>query len=164
MAFSILPIRIDNDLWLTVVALLDETGAALLVDDEDSRCHVLAAVDDDVGVIGAAVLEMGTVGYGPLGANSIGNIEVLFVSPEFRGKGVGKRLICETLNYAWQCGCDSVRASVGYEETTAISLFEQLGLAFMSEEDFHAVGGEPRYTVIAIQPARVNSGYAAEEE
>jgi GNAT superfamily N-acetyltransferase len=164
MAFSIIPVRLDEDLWLDVVAILDETASELLLDDEESRYRVLAAVDDDVGVIGATVLEIGKIGFGPLAANSVGFIETLYVLPDYRAKGVGKRMICATFVYAWQCGCESVRASIGYDESAAISLCEKLGMAFVPEEDLKAVGGEPRYTVIAINPELVRAGYGADEE
>lgn len=163
MGFTIVPVRLEDDAWLDVVALLEETASELLLDDDEGRYHALAAIDDEAGVIGASVLEVGRLAYGPLSANTVGFIEVLFVAPDYRGKGVGKHLLCGTFVYAWQCGCDSVRASIGYEEISAISLCGKLGMAFIPEEDLKAVGGEPRYTVVAIKPELVLGGYGAEE-
>lgn len=160
MPYSIVPVRAEEDLWLEVVRLLDD-DADLIVDDDEGRYHVLATVDDEAGVMGVAVLEIGTLGFGPLGTNSVGFVETVFVAPDFRGRGVGKRLICASLEYAWKCGCDSVRASVGYEEAAALSICEKLGFAFVPEEDMASIGGELRYTIVAIRPELMRAGYGS---
>ena len=57
----------------------------------------------------------------------VGAIDDVYVLPEFRGKGIGKRLVVESLKKMKGKDMDAVRLTVLTENKTAIKLYEQLG-------------------------------------
>lgn len=57
----------------------------------------------------------------------VGTINDVYVLPMFRGKGIGKKLIIETLNKMRDNGVKAVRLTVLIENKAAIKLYEKLG-------------------------------------
>jgi len=57
----------------------------------------------------------------------VGLIDDVYVLPEFRGRGIGKRLVVESLKKMKDKGVNTVRLTVLTENKTAIKLYEQLG-------------------------------------
>jgi len=60
-------------------------------------------------------------------AEFAGSIDDVYVLPEFRGSGIGKRLVVECLKKMKAQGMDSVRLTVLTENKIAIKLYERLG-------------------------------------
>ncbi|MEM2912282.1 MAG: GNAT family N-acetyltransferase [Candidatus Bathyarchaeia archaeon] len=56
-----------------------------------------------------------------------GTINDLYVSPEFRGKGIGKKLVFESLNRLKAEGVKVVRLMVVIENMSAVKLYEKFG-------------------------------------
>ncbi len=56
-----------------------------------------------------------------------GTIDNLYVLPEFRGRGIGKKLMAEGLKTLKTRGVKAVRLSVLKENRVAIKLYEKLG-------------------------------------
>jgi len=57
----------------------------------------------------------------------VGAIDDVYVLPEFRGRGIGKRLVVESLKKMKDKGVNTVRLTVLTENKTAIKLYEELG-------------------------------------
>jgi len=56
-----------------------------------------------------------------------GTINDVYVSPEFRGKGIGKKLVVESLNRLKVEGVKAVRLTVLIENKPAVKLYEKFG-------------------------------------
>ena len=60
-------------------------------------------------------------------SNLVGRIDDVYVLPEFRGKGIGKKLVVQCLNKMNAVGVKAVRLQVLTENKVAIRLYEKLG-------------------------------------
>jgi GNAT superfamily N-acetyltransferase len=60
-------------------------------------------------------------------------LEDLYVKPEFRGKGLGKRLLLELVTLAWKRKCGRMEWVALDWNRTAIEFYEQLGARPMKE-------------------------------
>jgi len=57
----------------------------------------------------------------------VGNINDVYVLPEFRGKGIGKKLIAKSLNRLKVEGVKAVRLTVLTKNEIAVKLYEKFG-------------------------------------
>ncbi len=62
-------------------------------------------------------------------------LEQLAVSPDTRGKGLGKRLIQKGKNYAASTGCNNYTLTVASENKGAVKLYEKCGFTTKYRED-----------------------------
>ena len=60
-------------------------------------------------------------------SQSIGLINDVYVLPEFRGKGIGQKLVIECLKKLKKEGIDLVRLTVLKHNESAVRLYEKLG-------------------------------------
>jgi len=60
-------------------------------------------------------------------AEFVGSINDVYVLPEFRGKGIGKRLVIKCIEKMKAKGVTAARLAVLTENTTAVKLYEKLG-------------------------------------
>lgn len=58
----------------------------------------------------------------------IGHIDDLFVKPELRRLGIGRRLVAELRRYCQSAGCRALHVEVGDSNRAALALYEQFGL------------------------------------
>jgi len=72
-------------------------------------------------------------------------------------------LLRAALDCAWQAGCESVRSTVAYDATAAIALYRSQGFGFVPEEDPDADAPDRTYSIVAINPQRVNDGYGCQQ-
>lgn len=64
-----------------------------------------------------------------------GNIEMLFVHPEYRGRGIGRRLV----DYAvGELGCN--RVDVNEQNGQAVGFYERMGFTRIGRSDFDSEG------------------------
>lgn len=56
-----------------------------------------------------------------------GYLEELYVTPEMRGRGLGRALLEATLDTAREAGCDRIDVATGETDTAARALYERLG-------------------------------------
>jgi len=68
--------------------------------------------------------------------HAVGTINDVYVLPEFRGRGIGKRMVAECLEKFKARGVKNVRLSVLAENKAAIKLYEKLNFKIRSYEMF----------------------------
>jgi GNAT superfamily N-acetyltransferase len=61
------------------------------------------------------------------------HVEDLFVSPEYRGKGIGKAMLTSVAAIAVEEGCHRLQWDVLEWNTSAIGFYEQMGAKMMTE-------------------------------
>lgn len=88
--------------------ILDNPNALYLVAKEEDRV---------IGYCGAYVIL------------DEGDINQVAVAPEYRGKGVGRRMLAELLEQLEQAGAEAVTLEVRKSNAAAIALYEALGFA-----------------------------------
>jgi ribosomal protein S18 acetylase RimI-like enzyme len=59
--------------------------------------------------------------------NGIGHIGAMWTSPDVRGKGVGKALMHQVLEYLQDQGCQTIKLTVTETNQVAINLYKGLG-------------------------------------
>jgi len=65
---------------------------------------------------------------------AIGGVGIV-LHPEWQGKGLGKKLLGETLKIAQQKGCKKVRAEILATNVRSIRFFEKVGFKFVGESE-----------------------------
>lgn len=160
---NIVPVRKEDGLWPKVASLFPEAAAWLDSPDDDGDYRFLAAMNDDGEFLGASVIEIGTLYFGPLAGVPAGFLENIEVLGPHRRQGIGKSLLRAILQLAWDCGCESVRSTVDYDNVPAISLYRSQGLGFLPEEDPDAAEKDLCYSIVAIKPERIAEGYGTKE-
>ncbi|MBS7648340.1 MAG: GNAT family N-acetyltransferase [Candidatus Bathyarchaeia archaeon] len=68
--------------------------------------------------------------------HAIGTINDVYVLPEYRGRGIGKRMVAECLGKIKARGIKNVRLSVLAENKAAIKLYKRLNFKIRSYEMF----------------------------
>ena len=63
----------------------------------------------------------------PLDDPDVGEVKRMYVRPQFRGLGLGKRLLAHLAGYARQQGAGLLRLETGIYQTAAIHLYERYG-------------------------------------
>ena len=151
----------SDSLWPQVAILFPAAVSWLENPKDGADYHFLVAADDDDNLLGATVIEIGNLVFGPLSDVPAGFLENIEVLEAQRRKGVGAALLQTTLHVAWQSGCESVRGTVDYDNSAALAFYRSQGLGFIPEEDPDAAEPERCYAIVAINPDRVTKGYAA---
>ncbi|XP_056409093.1 thialysine N-epsilon-acetyltransferase-like, partial [Hyla sarda] len=82
------------------------------------------------------------------------HLEDLYVSPTFRGRGLGRRLMKKVAQEGVRSGCSQIHLSVLKWNSPAISLYRSLGAQNLTEE--------PGYQVMSFQEEALRN--MAEEE
>ena len=149
-----------DGIWPQVAALVPVSVGWLNDPCDDGDYRFLFATDEGGNFLGVSVIEIGTLYFGPLSEVAAGFLEDIEVVEAHRKQGIGAALLQAALQLAWQSGCESVRATVDYDNSAALALYRSQGLGFIPEEDPDAPG-EPdtTYSIVAINPARVIKGY-----
>jgi len=80
-------------------------------------------------------------------------LEDLFVKPQFRGAGVGRRLLGELARLAIERGCGRVEWAVLDWNTPAIGFYERLGAQPMKDWTIFRVDGDRLARLAAGRPA-----------
>ena len=86
---------------------------------------LVALIDDKI--VGAFLCK-----FYNLGGKKIGYVDYLFIDPDYHGKGVGKNLLEEGLDYMWSCGCDGLSTTVKDDNVGSWSLFVKNGFTRVS--------------------------------
>lgn len=155
-------VRPGDDAWPPLAALFPRAVRWMNDPKDGANYHFFAAVGGDGALLGGSVIEIGNMRFGPLAETRIGFLEDIHVAESERGKGVGSALLRATLDHAWAQGCENVRWTVQYDNAEAIALYRSLGLGFVPDEDPDAKQPERQYTVVAINPERVKTGYGCQ--
>jgi GNAT superfamily N-acetyltransferase len=108
-------------------ATVDDIRAALAGDQP--RVEVLLAFQGGVPAAFALFFHNFSTFVGRRGLY----LEDLYVKPEFRGKGLGKRLLLELVTLAWKRKCGRMEWVALDWNRTAIEFYEQLGARPMKE-------------------------------
>jgi ribosomal protein S18 acetylase RimI-like enzyme len=103
-------------------------GVRRLLDDERTE-YLLAAIDGQPPC-GVAQLRYR---YGVWYDATDCELEDLFVSPEARGSGVGRRLVERAFEQAQQRGCRRIQLDANAENPAAVSLYRDLGFSSYSD-------------------------------
>jgi len=111
----ILPSEANGDKWVEFV----REGLA-------SGRNLLLIAKSDNAVVGFAFASIFR-NYPLEVSRTIGVIDDVYVLPEFRGKGIGKKLAMECLNKMEAAGVKTVTLQVFTENKVAIKLYEKLG-------------------------------------
>jgi len=118
----ILPSEANANKWLDFIRqkLIDETGFLLIAKNNDK-------------IVGFAYWSIPR--NHPLQVSkNVGVLNDVYVSPKFRGKGIGTRLVHECMKRLEMRGVDAVRLSVLSENKTATKLYEKLGFRIYRHE------------------------------
>jgi len=81
-------------------------------------------------------LVVGTIGLRPLDSH-VAEARRLYVQPEFRGRGIGIRLLQQLVETCREMGYLKVVLDVGQGSTQAVKLFHQLGFQLARERTSH---------------------------
>ncbi len=125
--------RAPND----VIATEDDIRATLLA--EPKRAEVVIAFEGDQPVGFALFFHNYSTWLGRPGLY----LEDLFVRPEARGRGYGRRLLAHLAAIASERGCRRLEWSVLDWNQPAIGFYRSLGAVPMSEWTVHRLAGEP---------------------
>ena len=151
-------------IWPQAAALFPDAVGWLDDQTDGGDYRFLAATDDDGTLLGASVVEIGDLVFGPMSDVPAGFLEGIEVLDAHRRKGIGGALLRATLDLAWQCGCESVRSTVDYDNGAALALYRSQGMGFIPEEDPDAAQPEHCYAIVAINPKRVAAGYGCRQD
>ena len=68
-------------------------------------------------------------------------VQDIYVTPEGRGTGIGKRLLSEVAAWASERGADHLRLSVDRENVAAQAFYENIGMKHCDEEMIYRITG-----------------------
>jgi GNAT superfamily N-acetyltransferase len=60
-------------------------------------------------------------------SGGLGRISALVVASQFKGQGVGRRLVAEAEEFAWNNGCDRIEITSGDHRPDAHAFYEAIG-------------------------------------
>jgi GNAT superfamily N-acetyltransferase len=151
MHYRITSSRAGDPLWRHIAEHSPQTIRWIddPADDGDYQCFV--AVGSDDACLGVCVIDIGEMGFGPLGTQTIGFLEEIRVLRPYRRRGIGTALLRAALDAAWQRGAAHVRWTVDYEDA-GLAFYEALRFAFLPNEDRDRREPERTYTVVAVNP------------
>ena len=92
-----------------------------LIDKPEDRMLVAEVGHKTVAVIGLHIIPM------LHRDNDLGRITALVVSEEYRGQGIGKKLVAEVTSIARQAGCGRMEVTSGDHRPKAHEFYEKLG-------------------------------------
>ncbi len=73
-------------------------------------------------------------------SETIGQLRLMLVEPEFRGRGIGTRLIQECLDFAREAGYRTVKLWTNSVLVDARRLYEKVGFRLVESEPYKAFG------------------------
>jgi len=147
-----------DPLYPAMLARFPSTARYIADPADHGEYHFFAAVDPAAGVVGGAVIDIGPLGFGPLGEMTIGFLENIEVDEPVRRCGIGTRLLRAALDYAWQRNAQNVRWTVDWANRIAIAFYVQCGIGVIPEGESPETV-ETYYTLIAVNPALATRGY-----
>lgn len=68
-------------------------------------------------------------------------VQDIYVTPEGRGTGIGKRMLSEVAAWAGERGADHLRLSVDRDNIVAQAFYENIGMKFCDEEMIYRITG-----------------------
>jgi diamine N-acetyltransferase len=85
--------------------------------------------DEDILILVAESEEKKLIGYCISTQDQLkqGEIDSLYVTPEFRGKGVGKILTERSLEWLQSNRCNPIRLAISYGHESVISFYQKIG-------------------------------------
>ena len=150
--FSVVEVRAGDRFWDAVCGACPGVARWTADGKDDGSYHCFAAVRPGE-FLGAAVIDVGPMGFGPLADDTVGFLEDIEVEAEHRRSGVGTALLASVLDRAWDLGALSVRWTVDSANAAGIGLYRAVGAAFVPDEDPGAAEPQKRYTVVLQRPA-----------
>ena len=97
--------------------------SAALAGEDPSRCLLVGLLDE--ATAGVAVAAIATP---PLGGERLAHLDLLYVDPPARRRGVGTALLADALAWAAHAGCDGIDAPALPGDRALKSLYESHGL------------------------------------
>lgn len=134
---------IDPGHWY-VDELRDATARA-------AAAHVLVAVEDG-GVVGTVTLAAAGTPFAEIARDQEFEVRMLAVDPQWRGRGVGERLMRAAIERAIGWGAHAVVLTTLPEMTAAQRLYERLGLRRTPDRDWTGESGRTFLTYLADAP------------
>jgi ribosomal protein S18 acetylase RimI-like enzyme len=125
-------------------ALIDLMRRALDRDLEDARARVEAGLRETKRHFYVAFIEDAPIGMIRAGEiDGAGDITAFGVLPEKRGRGIGRRILTETVRMLADEGLDRVLIEVAVENASALGLYRSCGFEIVSEYGFHHLAAKP---------------------
>lgn len=149
----------DSRLWPEAAELFPESVDWLKSPDDDGNYRFFAAVDEKNIFLGGGVIEISTMGLGPLSDVKAAFLEGIEVLKPYRRNGVGRALLLAMLDAAWKAGCESVRSTVEYKNHAALQLYRTTGFGFVPAEDPDAAQPDKVYSIVVVNPDRIVNLY-----
>lgn len=145
--------RVDSSSphYPTMLARFPSTAGYIADPKDDGDYHFFAAIDPEQGIVGGAVIDIGEMGFGPLGHIMIGYLENIEVDEPMRRRGIGTSLLAAAVDLAWQRGVQNVRWNVDWDNAPGMAFYEAFGAAFVPDSD-HDGQPEPFYTLVVVNP------------
>ena len=115
-----------------LIELLDNYMLALYPAESTHRID-LTTLASETARFYSALLNTAVVGCGGiLLASDYAEIKRIFVSPQARGLGIGRRLLTTLETEAWSLGFDLLRLETGIYQPEALALFNAVGFTTCS--------------------------------
>lgn len=105
--------------------------------DDNADIHVLLAERGKVPVGVTIFFLTFSTWRGTLGVY----VQDIYVAPEGRGSGIGKRMLGEVAAWASERGADHLRLSVDRDNVGAQAFYENIGMKFCDEEMIYRITG-----------------------
>ena len=99
----------------------------------------IAAIDENDSIIGVCQ------GIRCWQDTKIAFIHSFYITPGFRGRGIGKKLLCYTAGLFKSEGCESIELTVAPENMPAVSLYKNAGFTIIRTEYDEYGRGRNRY-------------------
>jgi GNAT superfamily N-acetyltransferase len=138
------------DLYARALQRCPDTSKYIDDPNDDGEYHFLLALTEADELVGHAVIDIGEMGFGPLGDQVAGYLEDVEVDEPYRRRGIGMALLQEALDCAWQRRAVHVRWTVLYNNSEGLGLYRKIGAAFIPEED-PSIGRDADYYTVVIQ-------------
>jgi ribosomal protein S18 acetylase RimI-like enzyme len=156
MAFRIEKATDGGPLWPLIEQHFPRAVRWLRDPGDTGDYHFFVAVDEQDGFVGGAVIDVGSIDYGPLTGQIEGFLEDIEVAAPFRRRGIGTALMRRTLAFAWARGARHVRWTVACDNAAAVPFYDSLGAALLPERDDQNPDDE-YYVVVALRPKEPSS-------
>ena len=164
MMTQIRHVKPGDDVWPQVAELFPR-AVGWLDDPNDEDDYAFFAASDEAGTfLGGSVIAVGRLRFGPLSETTAGFIEDVEVLEPHRNQGVGAALLRATLDHAWSRGCETVRGQVAYDNPAGIALYRSVGFGLLPDTYPDLDPPDFQYIIVAINPVKVNAGYARRPE